>query len=143
MAALCSRAHGRQATPIGRRFSRVHTLICRRFQPEPSGSLRIVPARGPGAQTWRDRSRPDVDTETPQQRTDRESTVDVLGSKRRYALTINDPSPVQDVAGIWRSAVQSATIGMFVLIFIASLYFAHALVVPILAGVVVGATFSP
>ena len=69
--------------------------------------------------------------------------MDFLGNSRRYALTINDPSPVQDVSGIWRSAVQMATIGMFLLMFIAALYFAHAVVVPILAAVVVGATFSP
>jgi predicted PurR-regulated permease PerM len=66
-----------------------------------------------------------------------------LGSSRRTTLAINDPSPIRDVAGIWRSTAQAATIGIFVLLFIAFLHFGHAFIVPILAAVVVGATFAP
>src|SRR5262249_15123265 len=74
---------------------------------------------------------------------DMEMGLAFLADHQRYALTIHDASPVQDVARIWRSAVQMATVGIFVLMFIAFLYCCHALIVPIMAAVVVGATFAP
>ena len=66
-----------------------------------------------------------------------------LGSNRRSAHAIHDAIPVPDVTGIWRSAAQIATIGIFVLLFIAFMHFGHALLVPIVAAIVVGATFAP
>ncbi len=33
----------------------------------------------------------------------------------RFALTVSDPQPVTEVAKLWRTAAQTATIGMFVI----------------------------
>ena len=39
----------------------------------------------------------------------------------RFALTVSDPKPVTEVASLWRTAAQSATIGMFVILLIVAL----------------------
>ena len=63
--------------------------------------------------------------------------------EKRYALVINDPKPVDDVDDIWASAAQVATIGIFVLLLGAGLYFCRAILLPILAALVVGTTLAP
>src|SRR5262249_16771399 len=104
---------------------------------------RIYPARGHPGRRQRHRAWPDRDGRHTPSKAALETGLGILGNNQRYALAIHDPTPVRDVAGIWRSSVQSATIGIFLLLLIAFLYFCHALIVPILAAVVVGATFAP
>jgi predicted PurR-regulated permease PerM len=64
-------------------------------------------------------------------------------AEKRYALTINDPSPVASVDSIWSSAAQIATIGIFVLLLGAALYLCRPLVLPVMAAMVIGATLAP
>jgi predicted PurR-regulated permease PerM len=63
--------------------------------------------------------------------------------EKRFALLVNDPQPVEDVAGVWTSAAQMATIGIFVLLLLVCLYFSRALLVPILTAVIIAITFGP
>jgi predicted PurR-regulated permease PerM len=62
---------------------------------------------------------------------------------KRYALAISDPRPVESVGVIWRSASQVATIGIFVLLLGAALYFCRPLLLPVLTAMLMGATLSP
>ena len=39
-------------------------------------------------------------------------------SQPRFALAVSDPQPMTEVARFWRTAAQSATIGMFVILLI-------------------------
>jgi predicted PurR-regulated permease PerM len=61
----------------------------------------------------------------------------------RHALVISDPLPVDSVNKMWASAGQAATIGIFLLLFGASLYVGHAILLPILAAGVVSLTLAP
>ncbi|HEY1980854.1 MAG TPA: AI-2E family transporter, partial [Xanthobacteraceae bacterium] len=61
----------------------------------------------------------------------------------RHALVISDPTPVKSVGGIWASAGQTATIGIFLLLFGAFLYVGHAIVLPVLSAAVVALTLAP
>ncbi len=63
--------------------------------------------------------------------------------EKHYALVINDPKPVDDVNDIWASAAQVATIGIFILLLGAGLYFCRPILLPILAALVVGTTLAP
>jgi predicted PurR-regulated permease PerM len=58
--------------------------------------------------------------------------------ERRFALGLEDPSPLSEVTNLWRVAAQAATIGLFVLAFIAALYLARPLLLPATTAVVVG-----
>jgi predicted PurR-regulated permease PerM len=64
-------------------------------------------------------------------------------SEKRYALAINDPRPVESVDTIWTAASQLATIGIFLILLGAVLYFGRPLLLPILAAMVIGATLAP
>ncbi len=61
----------------------------------------------------------------------------------RHALVISDPLPVDSVNKVWASAGQAATIGIFLLMFGAFLYFGHAILLPVLAAAVVALTLAP
>ncbi len=63
--------------------------------------------------------------------------------RRRQALTISDPQPVAVVSGIWRSASQAATIGIFVILLIAALYFARPVLLPAASAFVITMMLSP
>lgn len=65
------------------------------------------------------------------------------GREVRHALVISDPLPVDSVNKMWASAGQAATIGIFLLLFGAFLYFGHALLLPIFAAAVLALTLSP
>ena len=71
--------------------------------------------------------------------------MEYIRAKRevRHALVISDPSPVDNVAKVWASAGQAATIGIFLLLFGAFLYIGHAILLPILAAAVVALTLAP
>jgi predicted PurR-regulated permease PerM len=71
--------------------------------------------------------------------------VEYIRARRevRHALVISDPLPVDNVHTMWASAGQAATIGIFLLLFIAFLYISHAILLPILAAAVVALTLAP
>ena len=61
----------------------------------------------------------------------------------RFALTVSDPKPVTEVASLWRTAAQSATIGMFVILFIIALSLARSVLLPIASAFVVTMMLGP
>src|SRR4029079_8686823 len=62
---------------------------------------------------------------------------------RRFSLTANDPVPVQSATYFWRVAALVFNIVMAVLMFGTFLYFARALLLPVLCAIVVGMTLGP
>jgi predicted PurR-regulated permease PerM len=62
---------------------------------------------------------------------------------RRFSLTANDPVPFQSATYFWRVAALVCTIVMAVLMFGTFLYFARALLLPVLCAIVVGMTLGP
>jgi predicted PurR-regulated permease PerM len=71
--------------------------------------------------------------------------LEYIRAKRevRHALVISDPLPVDSVHGMWASAAQSSTIGIFLLLFGAFLFVGRAILLPILAAAVVALTLAP
>ena len=61
----------------------------------------------------------------------------------RYALNINDPQPLESTEDIWTATAQMATVGIFLLVLVACLYFSSAILMPILAAFLIGMTFAP
>jgi predicted PurR-regulated permease PerM len=61
----------------------------------------------------------------------------------RHALVISDPSPVDSVRAMWAALSQSATIGIFLLLFGTFLYFGRPLILPVFAAAVVALTLAP
>jgi predicted PurR-regulated permease PerM len=74
-----------------------------------------------------------------------EGFLEYIRAKREvhHALVISDPMPVDSVHGMWASAGQAATIGIFLLLFGAFLYIGKAILLPILAAAVVALTLAP
>lgn len=74
-----------------------------------------------------------------------ESPMEYIRGKRevRHALVISDPLPVDNVHGLWGSAGQAATIGIFLILLGAVLYVGRAILLPILAAAVVALTLAP
>ena len=52
------------------------------------------------------------------------------GGWRRSLLAIRDPEPAPPGARGWNSATQAATIGIFVILFVAALYLARPVLLP-------------
>ena len=65
------------------------------------------------------------------------------GREVRHALVISDPTPVDSVQRMWTAAGQAASMGIFLLLFGAFLYVAHAFVLPVLAAAVMAMTLAP
>ncbi len=63
--------------------------------------------------------------------------------ERPYALTINDPRPVEDAAAVWGTTAQLATIGIFLLLLIVGLHYGRPILMPVLAAMVIGTTLAP
>jgi predicted PurR-regulated permease PerM len=61
----------------------------------------------------------------------------------RFALTVSDPQPVAEVARLWRTAAQSATIGMFVILSIIALSLARSILLPLASAFVVTMMLGP
>src|ERR1051325_8367820 len=61
----------------------------------------------------------------------------------RFALAVSDPQPVAEVARFWRTAAQSATIGMFVIVLIGALYLARPILLPVASAFVVAMMLGP
>lgn len=73
------------------------------------------------------------------------SQKDIASASRRHKspLTIRDPQPVAGVAQIWRPAAQSATVGIFVILFIISLSLARPVLLPVASAFVVTMMLGP
>src|SRR5262249_30867239 len=61
----------------------------------------------------------------------------------RFAFSVRDPQPMTEVARFWRTAAQSATIGMFVILFIVALSLARSLLLPVTSAFVVTLMLGP
>ncbi len=62
---------------------------------------------------------------------------------RRFGLSASDPQPVTEVARVWRTAAQSATIGMFVIMLVIALSLARPLLLPVASAFVVTMMLGP
>ena len=54
--------------------------------------------------------------------------------EKRFVPVINDPQPLASADDVWGSAAQMATVGIFILILIACLYFARPILLPVMAA---------
>ncbi len=79
----------------------------------------------------------------PAQRRAERSEADRRSRGARFALAVSDPQPVAEVARFWRTAAQSATIGMFVIILIGALYLARPILLPVASAFVVAMMLGP
>jgi predicted PurR-regulated permease PerM len=61
----------------------------------------------------------------------------------RFALSVKDPQPIAEVARFWRTAAQSATIGMFVILAVVALSLARPLLLPVASAFVVAMMLGP
>jgi len=61
----------------------------------------------------------------------------------RFALSVNNPRPVTEVAQIWRTAAQSATIGMFIILLVVALSLARPVLLPVASAFVVTMMLGP
>jgi predicted PurR-regulated permease PerM len=61
----------------------------------------------------------------------------------RFALSVNNPRPVTEVAQIWRTAAQSATIGMFIILLVVALSLARPILLPVGSAFVVTMMLGP
>lgn len=58
-------------------------------------------------------------------------------------LILTDAEPLRDIPTLWRLSALIATLGMGALAVVAGLYFGRSILVPVVAGVIVGVTLSP
>jgi predicted PurR-regulated permease PerM len=61
----------------------------------------------------------------------------------RFRLGVRDATPLETTQGFWRGASQTATVGMFLIFFIAALYFARTILLPITLALVIGTMLAP
>jgi predicted PurR-regulated permease PerM len=75
----------------------------------------------------------------------RMQNLDVIRAsrRRRFSMAINDPRPVATVSGVWRTAVQCATIGIFIILLIAALDLARPIFLPAASAFVVTMMLGP
>src|SRR4026208_2149381 len=93
-----------------------------RYQAMEAGKTRAGPRREPSNNGDRDR--------------DRDRRV-------QFALSVSDPKPVMEVAQIWRTAAQSATIGIFIILFVVALSLARPILLPVASAFVVTMMLGP
>ena len=58
-------------------------------------------------------------------------------------MTVRDKELLESVEDIWTPAAQMATVGIFILLFGAFLYFARPVLLPVVAAMVIGTTLAP
>jgi predicted PurR-regulated permease PerM len=56
---------------------------------------------------------------------------------------VKEPEPPESTEDIWLPAAQVATVGIFVLLFVAALYVCRPVLLPVVAAMVVGTTLAP
>ena len=61
----------------------------------------------------------------------------------RFALSVSDPRPMTEVSRFWRTAAQSATIGMFVILLVVALSLARPLLLPVASAFVMSMMLGP
>jgi predicted PurR-regulated permease PerM len=61
----------------------------------------------------------------------------------RFALSVSDPQPMTEVARFWRTAAQSATIGMFVILLVVALSLARPFLLPVASAFVMSTMLGP
>lgn len=66
-----------------------------------------------------------------------------INRRERAVLGVNDPQPIAKVSRVWRTTSQVATIGIFVILFIAALEFARPLLLPLVSAFVVTMMLGP
>jgi predicted PurR-regulated permease PerM len=66
-----------------------------------------------------------------------------VARRRLLPLAIHDPQPLTAMRGLGRSATQAATIGIFIILFIAALNVARPILVPVAAAFVVTMMLGP
>jgi predicted PurR-regulated permease PerM len=81
------------------------------------------------------------DQEREQGRDDPE--IQRTGRPRDSLLGITDPLPLAGVSNLWRVAAQAATIGIFVILLIAVVYFGRPILLPATTAVVIGLMLGP
>jgi predicted PurR-regulated permease PerM len=64
-------------------------------------------------------------------------------SEQKAVLKITDPHPLERQAVVWRSGAQFATIGIFLILFIAALELSRPILVPITSALVIGFMLGP
>ena len=60
-----------------------------------------------------------------------------------FSLAVNDPQPMPEVARFWRTASQSATIGMFIILLVVALSLARPVLLPVASAFVVTMMLGP
>jgi predicted PurR-regulated permease PerM len=65
------------------------------------------------------------------------------GSHHQFKFGLTDPRPLAEVSNLWRIVAQAATIGMFLIMGVAALYFARPLLLPATTAVVIGLMLGP
>jgi predicted PurR-regulated permease PerM len=63
--------------------------------------------------------------------------------ERRTEVLTRDPQPVESRDEIWHSLTQVSTVGIFVLLMGACLYFSRPVLLPVLSALVIGMTLAP
>jgi predicted PurR-regulated permease PerM len=63
--------------------------------------------------------------------------------RQRSIFSVNDPQPITEVSRLWRTAAQSATIGMFVILFFVALSLARPILLPVVSAFVVTIMLGP
>jgi predicted PurR-regulated permease PerM len=70
--------------------------------------------------------------------------VDFLHARRdRANAPVKEPEPLAAIEDIWTSATQMSTIGVFVMLLVASLYLTRPILLPVVAAMVIGTTLAP
>jgi len=71
--------------------------------------------------------------------------VELFRARREQdnALSVKDPEPPESLQDVWTSAAQMATVGIFILLLGAFLFFARPLLLPVAAALVIGTTLAP
>ena len=83
-----------------------------------------------------------VSTKPTQRRTEKQD-VSRNGRQSGFSLSVNDPKPMTEVARFWRTAAQSATIGMFVILLVVALSLARPVLLPVVSAFVVTMMLGP
>ena len=75
----------------------------------------------------------------------RKEVPDAAHAERRprSIFSVNDPQPITEVSRLWRTAAQSATIGMFVILFVVALSLARPILLPVASAFVVTMMLGP
>src|SRR6478672_547123 len=96
---------------------------------QPNGTSPVIRAMESGS------------TKTEQRRATKPEVA--LGVRRSPDISVSDPHPMGELARFWRTAAQSATIGMFVILAIVALSLARPLLLPVASAFVVTMMLGP